>query len=188
MPARSRSFERAPSAATNKPASITLPSPSVTLTPSARESNVVTAVARRSTPAASARITSSSISRRFSTIWANGSPGSTWPPKVRKVGRVTSSSLESVTTMSRIGWLSAATASQTPRASNSRRQAATMAVARGSRLGLAASAGSATMIGRSGPSPWRNAKASASPANAPPPMTMPRCAAMISVLAVATRL
>src|SRR6185437_8593307 len=63
-------------------------------------------------------------------------------------------------------------------ASNSRRQAATMAVARGSRLGLAASAGSATMTGISAPRPWRSASASASPANAPPPMTMLRCADM----------
>ena len=40
---------------------------------------------------------------RFSTMCANGSPGSTWPAKVRNTGRVASSSLESVTTMSRIG-------------------------------------------------------------------------------------
>ena len=43
MPARSRSFERAPSAATSRLASTALPSASVTSTPSARESNVVTA-------------------------------------------------------------------------------------------------------------------------------------------------
>ena len=46
-----------------------------------------------------------------------------------------------------------ATWSQTPSASNSRRQAATIAVARGSRLGRVASAGSATMTGISAPSP-----------------------------------
>src|SRR6516164_2628986 len=57
-------------------------------------------------------------------------------------------------------------------ASNRRRHAATIAVARGSRLGRVASAGSATMTGTSAPSPWRNTKASAKPANAPPPMTM----------------
>ena len=34
---------------------------------------------------------------------ANGSPGSTFPAKVRNTGRVASSSLELVTTMSRIG-------------------------------------------------------------------------------------
>ncbi len=45
MPARSRSFERAPSAATSRLASITLPSAKVTLTPSGRDSNVDTAVA-----------------------------------------------------------------------------------------------------------------------------------------------
>ena len=124
---------------------MTLPSASVTSTPSARESKLVTAVARRSMPSASARATSASIRWRFSTICANGSPGSTSPAKVRNTGRVASSSLESVTTMSRIGCASAATSSQTPSASNSRRQAATMAVARGSRLGRVASAGSATI-------------------------------------------
>src|ERR1700675_874035 len=67
-------------------------------------------------------------------------------------------------------------------ASNNRRQAATIAVARGSRLGLAASAGSATMMGRSAPSPWRSASASASPANAPPPMTMLRCTDILDLL------
>src|ERR1700676_2348126 len=67
-------------------------------------------------------------------------------------------------------------------ASNNRRQAATMAVARGSRLGLTASAGSATMMGRSPPSPWRSASASASPANAPPPMTMLRCTDILDLL------
>src|ERR1700693_3026534 len=67
-------------------------------------------------------------------------------------------------------------------ASNNRRQAATMAVARGSRLGLTASAGSATMMGRLAPSPWRSASASASPANAPPPMTMLRCTDILDLL------
>ena len=90
--------------------------------------------------------------------------------------------LESVTTMSRIGCAPSATWSQTPSASNSRRQAATIAVARGSRLGRTPSAGSATMTGISAPRPWRSANASASPANAPPPMTMLRCADMRSLL------
>ncbi len=65
-------------------------------------------------------------------MWANGSPGSTSPAKVRKVGRTASPSLLSVTTMSRIGWASAATACQTPMVSNSRRAAATIAEARSS--------------------------------------------------------
>ena len=139
-------------------------------------------------PAASARATSASIRWRFSTMCANGSPGSTSPAKVRNTGRVASSSLESVTTMSRIGCAPAATWSQTPSASNSRRQAATMAVARGSRLGRAASAGSATMTGISAPRPWRSASASASPANAPPPMTMLRCADMPTLTRYVIRL
>src|SRR6267154_3299877 len=73
-------------------------------------------------------------------------------------------------------------------ASNSRRQAATMAVARGSRLGRVASAGSATMMGIPAPSPWRSASASPSPANAPPPMTMLRCADMLNLTHGAHRL
>src|SRR5581483_9370266 len=113
---------------------------------------------------------------------ANGSPGSTCPAKVRNTGRVASSSLESVTTMSRIGCAVEAISPQTPSASNSRRQAATMAVARPSRLGRTASAGSATITATSAPSPWRNASASASPANAPPQMTMLRCPDMESRL------
>src|ERR1700760_3327110 len=62
--------------------------------------------------------------------------------------------------------------------SNSLRQAATMALARGSRLGRTANAGSATITGTSGPRPWRIASASASPAKAPPPITMLRCVVM----------
>ena len=65
-------------------------------------------------------------------MWANGSPGSTSPPKVRNTGRTASSSRLSVTTMSRIGCASAATRCQTPIVSNSRRAAATMADARSS--------------------------------------------------------
>ena len=79
---------------------------------------------------------------------ANGSPGSTSPPKVRKVGRTASSSLLSVTTMSRIGCASAATASQTPIASNSRRAAAAIAEARGSFEVAAPSAGSTTVTAK----------------------------------------
>src|ERR1700692_3223462 len=71
-------------------------------------------------------------------------------------------------------------------ASNNRRQAATMAVARGSRLGLTASAGSATMMGRSAPSPWGTGRGSASPATTPPtpppPMTMLRCTDILDLL------
>src|SRR3954471_20721174 len=63
-----------------------------------------------------------------------------------------------------------------------------MAVARGSRLGRVASAGSATMTGISRPRPWRNASASASPAKAPPQMTMLRCAAMRSLPGYVIRL
>ena len=43
MPARSRSFERAPSAATNRLAAIVLPSASVTSMPSGRAAKSVTA-------------------------------------------------------------------------------------------------------------------------------------------------
>src|SRR5258708_464550 len=112
-------------------------------------------------------------------MWANGSPGWTSPAKVKKTGRVASSSLESVITISRIACAFSATSPHTPIASNSRRQAATIAVARGSRLGRIASAGSATMIGMSGPRPCRNASASASPANTPPQITMLHCADML---------
>ena len=111
-------------------------------------------------------------------MWANGSPGATSPAKVRKVGRVASASLESVTTMSRMGCDCGPTSSHTPRVSNSRRQAATIAVARGSRLGRIASAGSATTTGTVVPSPWRIATASASPAKAPPQITMLLCSAI----------
>ena len=52
----------------------------------------------------------------------------------------------------------------------------------------AASAGSATMTGISAPRPWRSASASASPANAPPPMTMLRCADMLNLLTRVTKL
>ncbi len=63
-------------------------------------------------------------------MWANGSPGSISPPKLRNTGRIASLSLESVTTMSRIGCASSATASHTPMVSNSRRAAAAIAEAR----------------------------------------------------------
>ena len=52
--------------------------------------------------------------------------------EVRNIGRTASSSLLSVTTMSRIGCALPATASQTPMASNRRRAAAAIAEARGS--------------------------------------------------------
>ena len=52
----------------------------------------LTAPARRSTPSSFAFATSASTRCRFSTMCANGSPGSTSPPKVRKVGRTASSS------------------------------------------------------------------------------------------------
>ena len=70
--------------------------------------------------------------RRFSIICANGSPGATSPPNVRNVGRIASRSLESVTTMSRIGCAPSATVSQTPMVSNKRRAAAAIAEARAS--------------------------------------------------------
>ena len=74
------------------------------------------------------------MSGAFSIMWANGSPGSTSPAKVRNTGRTASFSLESVTTMSRIGCAFAATASHTPSVSNMRRAAAAIAEARGSGL------------------------------------------------------
>ena len=118
-----------------------------------------TAVARRCTPSALALSTSASTKWRFSTICAKGSPGSISPPKLRKVGRTASSSLELVTTMSRIGCASSSTGSQTPMASNRRRAAAAMAEARGSFDRAAASAGSATVTAKPAPSAWRSATA-----------------------------
>src|SRR5579862_4000545 len=100
-----------------------------------------------------------------------GLASSTSPPKVSRVGRTASSSLESVTTMSRMGW--ASTPSQTSIASNSRRAAAAIAVARRSfdlSFDLAtASAGSATMTAKLSPSAWRSAIPSARPAKPAPP-------------------
>ena len=48
-------------------------------------------------------LTSAAMSGRFSTMWANGSPGSTSSANVRNVGRTASLSRLSVTTMSAIG-------------------------------------------------------------------------------------
>ena len=125
------------------------PSASVTSMPFARVRQTRSPPSpRRSTPSAFAFSTSASTSSRFSIMCANGSPSSTSPPKVRNVGRTASSSLESVTTMSRIGCASAATASQTPIASNSRRAAAAIAEARGSFDAAGASAGSATVTAK----------------------------------------
>ena len=73
--------------------------------------------------------------------------------------------------MSRIGCALAATASQTPIASNSRRAAAAIAEARGSLETAAASAGSTTVTVNVSPSPWRSAIASARPAKPAPPIT-----------------
>src|SRR5262249_27025662 len=64
----------------------------------------------------------------FSTMWANGSPGSTSPSKLRKTGRTTSARRLSVTTISRMGC--ASMVCQTPMVLNRRRAAATMADAR----------------------------------------------------------
>ena len=125
-------MERAPSAPTRRRALNVSPSANVTSIEFGACSKPVTAVSRRSMSSVLALATRASTKSRFSTMCANGSPSSTSPPKVRKVGRTTSSTLESVTTMSRIGCASSATASQTPIASNSRRAAAAIAEARGS--------------------------------------------------------
>ena len=111
---------------------------------------------------------------------ANGSPGSTFPANVRNTGRVASSRLESVTTMSRIGCASAATSSHTPMASNSRRQAATMAVARGSRLGRSRQRRIGDDDGNIGAKALAQRQRQRQPANAPPPITMLRCADMLN--------
>ncbi len=102
---------------------------------------------------------------------ANGSPGSTSPPKLKNTGRILSASRLSVTAMSRIGCASCATASHTPMVSNSRRAPAAIAEARGSPEPSRPMKGSATTIANFPPSPWRNAMPSASPANPPPAIT-----------------
>src|SRR5712691_8294388 len=183
--ARLRSRERAPSAAISKAAFIFAPSASRTTTRSPATSKAATAHGRKTTPSSRALPTSASTSGRFSTMWANGSSGATSPAKVRKTGFTASPSRLSVTTMSRIGCASAATAPHTPMVSNSRRAPAAMAEARAS-TGLPASAGSATTTVKSGPSPWRNAIASASPAKPPPAITMsarsPACCCIVGSL------
>ena len=87
--------------------------------------------------------------------------------KVRNVGRTASCTSNSVTTMSRIGWAPSATACQTPIVSRSRLAAAAIAEARESGP-VRAKAGSATTTENVLPNAWRNAIASASPANPPP--------------------
>ena len=82
-------------------------------------------------PSSSAFLASAASSGPFSIMSANGWPGSTSPSKERKTGRTMSSRRLSVTTMSVIGC--ASISSHTPMVSNSRRAAATMADARGSR-------------------------------------------------------
>ena len=67
------------------------------------------------------------MSAPLSTMWAKGSPGSTSPSKVRKAGRTGSWRRLSVTTMSSMGWASAATPSQTPSAASMRRAPAAIA-------------------------------------------------------------
>ncbi len=171
MPACSRIFDFAPSAPTSSRAEIVSPPASCTSIAFAACSKPLTESARRSTPSSFAFSTSASIRWRFSTMCAKGSPSSTSPPKVRKVGRTASSSLESVTTMSRIGCASPATASQISIALNRRRAAAAIAEARGSFDGVAASAGSATVTANASPSPWRSAMASAKPAKPAPPIS-----------------
>ena len=126
-----------------------------------------TADDRSATPSCLALSASAASSGAFSIMWANGSPGSRSPSKVRNVGRTTSCRRLSVTTMSRMGC--ASTWCHTPIVSNSRRAAATMADARPS-APARASAGSATVTEKEGPSPWRNAIASARPAKPPPPI------------------
>ena len=125
-----------------------------------------TAAGRRSTPSSLALAASAASSGGFSTMWANGSPGSTSPSKVRKTGRTASSSRLSVMRMSRIGCASAATASHTPMVSNSRRAAATMAEARGIGRGACRAPGSATVTLNAGPSACLSAIASAEPGEA----------------------
>ena len=171
MPACSRIFDLAPSAPTKRRAEIFSPSSSATSIVFAKFSKPVTEPARSVTPTSFAFVTSASIRWRFSTMCAKGSPGSTSPPNVRNVGRTTSSSLESVITMSSIGCASPATASHTPIASNSRRAAAAIAEARGSFDVSALSAGSTTVTVKASPRPSRSAIASASPAKPAPPTT-----------------
>ena len=179
MPARSRSRDRTPSAATKSCAASVRPSPSVAVTCSGPDSNPTIEVSASTTPSSLALLTSAASSGAFSIICANGSPGSTSPPKVRKTGRTASSSRLSVTTMSTMSWASDATACQTPIVSKSRRAAAAIAEARAS-IGGRASEGSATVTEKSGPSAWRSATASASPANPPPPMRISVRSAVMS--------
>src|SRR5262245_47652822 len=100
--------------------------------------------------------------------WANGSPGSTSPSKLRKTGRTASVRRLSVTTIPRMGC--ASTSCQTPMVSNRRRAAATMADARPS-FAAPASAGSATVTENDGARLWRSAIASARPAKPAPPIS-----------------
>ena len=170
IPAFVRMVDRAPSAATSSRVEIALPSESSTercWAPPGGE-NFVTADVRNSTPTSFAFATSASTRSRFSIMWANGSPGSMSPPKVRKTGRTASSSRLSVMAISMIGCAFALTLSQTPRASNSRRAAATIAEARSSPDWRAPSAGSATTTENDGPSACRKAIASERPAKLPP--------------------
>ena len=183
MPACSRICERAPSAPTKSRAEIVPPPASVTSIVLRPYSKAVTAPARRSTPSSLALLTSASTSSLFSIMCANGSPSATSPPKVRKVGRTASSSLESVTTMSRIGCACPSTASQTSIASNRRRAAAAIAEARGSFDGVLLSAGSATVTVKASPSAWRSAMASARPAKPAPPITTSRRSVFSTVIA-----
>src|SRR5580704_10290266 len=168
MPAIARIVERAPSAAARRRAPITVPSLSSATARSPSWLTPTTPEASSVTPSAFAFSASVATRKRFSIIWANGSPGSTSPAKVRNTGRMASSSRLSVTTMSRIGCACPLTASQTPSVSNSRRAAATMAEARSSSAWLTPSAGSATVTANDGPSAWRNATASVRPVKPPP--------------------
>ncbi len=107
MPARSRIDERAPSAATSSRASIVLPlvarsifrsgagdagipSPSCTVILWLATAKALTAAGSSTTPSSFAFAASAASSGPFSTMWANGSPGSTSPSKVRNAGRTAS--------------------------------------------------------------------------------------------------
>src|ERR1700730_11567425 len=170
MPASSRRRERAPSAAISSSA-VSATSPQRIATRSRSTPKVSIALARKVTPTSRALAASAAISGPFSTMWANGWPGSPSPAKVRNPGLTASPRRLSVTTMSRIGCAPAATARHASIVSSRRRAPAAIAEARASSRAGRPSAGSATTTLKSAPRPWRNATASASPAKPAPAMT-----------------
>ena len=94
--------------------------------------------------------------------------GSISPSKVRKVGRIASSTLELVTTMSRIGCAPSSIAPQTPMVSNNRRAAAAIAEARASPAAARSSPGRRPSRQKLPSEPCRSAIASARPGKPPP--------------------